>query len=152
MRKEIAQNLFKEGYACSQAIALAFKDLVDIDEDTLSKLTLPLGGGLGRLRLTCGVVSGMAIVIGLVFANAENTSENKKNVYDIVQLLSNEFKEQTGSLICKEILTKASLQVETGGAPENRTTEYYSKRPCGEVVGIGCEILENYLIKQGIIK
>ena len=76
-RAEKAKEYFTKGYACSQAVALAFADAVEVDERTLAKITLPFGGGMGRLRLTCGAVSGMVAVIGLVFADAENSTENK---------------------------------------------------------------------------
>ena len=62
-----AKEYFLQGYACSQAVALAFSDVIGLDEETLLKITLPFGGGLGRLRLTCGAVSGMAMVVGLLF-------------------------------------------------------------------------------------
>ena len=75
-RAESAKEYFMQGYACSQAVALAFSDLLGIDEETIAKLTLPFGGGLGRLRLTCGAVSGMALVIGAVFAEGQNSPEN----------------------------------------------------------------------------
>ena len=79
-RADRAKELFIQGYTCSQAVALAFCDVVDIDEAQLSKIMLPFGGGMGRLRLTCGAVSGMAAIIGLLFADQENSSENKKQV------------------------------------------------------------------------
>ena len=68
-RAERAKELFIQGYACSQAVALAFSDLFNVNESEIAKLTLPFGGGLGRLRLTCGAVSGMAVVVGLLFAD-----------------------------------------------------------------------------------
>ena len=66
------------------AVALAFADLLDVDEQTLSKIMLPFGGGLGRQRLTCGAVSGMCAVAGLLFAESDNTfyEEPKICVYD----------------------------------------------------------------------
>ena len=72
-RAERAKEYFHQGYACSQAVALAFADLTNVSEEDLAKIMLPFGGGMGRLRLTCGAVSGMAAVIGTVFADAENT-------------------------------------------------------------------------------
>ena len=76
-RAERAKEYFKQGYACSQAVALAFADVMGLDEQTIEKIMLPFGGGVGRLRLTCGAVSGMVAVVGMVFAKAENTPENK---------------------------------------------------------------------------
>ena len=86
-RAEKAKEYFLQGYACSQAVGLAFSDVMGLNEETILKIMLPYGGGLGRLRLTCGAVSGMAAVIGMVFAKGENSPENKKQVYAIVQAL-----------------------------------------------------------------
>ena len=150
-RAERAKEYFLQGYACSQAVALAFHDIIGLDEATISKLTLPFGGGLGRLRLTCGAVSGMAFVIGGAFAGEENTPENKKKTYAITQELCEKFKSQTGSLICGELLSAMKVPVEIGGEAEKRTGEYYKKRSCAEMVYLAGEILENYLKEQGKI-
>lgn len=77
-RAERAKEYFKQGYACSQAVALAFADVMGVDEQTIEKIMLPFGGGVGRLRLTCGAVSGMVGVVGMVFAKAENTPRKQK--------------------------------------------------------------------------
>lgn len=148
-RVERGKEYFLQGYACSQAVALAFADLIAIDEGMIAKLTLPFGGGLGRLRLTCGAVSGMAFVIGALFADAENTPENKKKVYAITQELSLKFKEEHGSLICGELLTGMNVPVQVGGEAEPRTQEYYKKRSCVELVASAVKILESYLEEVG---
>lgn len=148
-RNERAKEYFLQGFACSQAVALAFADIMGLDEDTIRKITLPFGGGVGRLRLTCGAVSGMALVIGAVFADSENTPENKKNTYAIVQELCGKFKEKTGSLICAELLAGMKVPVEIGGEAEKRTAEYYKKRSCADMVALATEILENYLKENG---
>ena len=150
-RAERAKEYFLQGYACSQAVALAFSDLMGVDEATISKMMLPFGGGMGRLRLTCGAVSGMAAVIGAIFAEAENTPENKKRTYAIVQELCNQFKAENGSLICAELLSGMKLPVEVGGEAEKRTQEYYKKRSCGEIVYCAANILEEYLTEKRII-
>ncbi len=150
-RAERAKEYFLQGFACSQAVALAFSDVIGLDEGTISKLTLPFGGGLGRLRLTCGAVSGIAFVVGGVFASEENTPENKKETYAIVQELCAKFKTQTGSLICSELLAGMKVPVEVGGEAEKRTKEYYQKRSCADMVYLATEIVENYLIEKGKI-
>ena len=147
-RAERAKELFGQGYACSQAVALAFCDLFNVSEKDIAKLTLPFGGGLGRLRLTCGAVSGMAVVIGLLFADAENSPENKKKIYAITQELAEKFKAENGSLICADLLTGANLQVTVGGVAEARTDAYYKKRPCGDIVYSAARILEEYIDNQ----
>ncbi len=148
-RKEKAKEYFLQGYACSQAVVLAFRDVCGIDEGTLCKMLLPFGGGMGRLRLTCGGISGMAAVVGLLFAQEEHSAENKKEVYAIVQQLCARFKEEYGSLLCGELLAGVKLPVEVGGVAEERTPAYYKKRPCAEMVGFIAEILEEYLLEKG---
>ena len=150
-RAERAKEKFLQGYACSQAVALAFCDVMGVDEETVSKMTLPFGGGLGRLRLTCGAVSGMAVVIGMVFAESENTPENKKKTYAIVQELCGKFQAETGSLICAELLSGMKVPVEVGGVAEARTAEYYKKRSCADMVALATKIVEDYLQAQGIL-
>ena len=147
-RAEKAKEYFTQGYACSQAVALAFSDVVNMDEDAIFKMMLPFGGGLGRLRLTCGAVSGMAAIVGLVFSETENSPENKKKVYAIVQELCAKFQQETGSLICGELLANMKVPVEVGGAAEARTKEYYKKRSCAEMVYLAADILERYLTEK----
>lgn len=150
-RAERAKEYFLQGYACSQAVALAFSDLMGMDEGTIVKIMLPFGGGLGRLRLTCGAISGMAAVIGAVFAEAENTPENKKKTYATVQTLCGKFQAEHGSLICGELLSGTKLPVEVGGEAEARSKEYYQKRSCADMVAYAAQILEEYLQEKGIL-
>ena len=151
-RKEYAKQLFYEGYACSQAIVMAFSDLVDVDQEQLKKLSLPFGGGIGRLRLTCGAFSGMIMVASLLFSNYEDVEENKIKTYEIVQELAKRFEEVHTTLSCEKILELAQIDIQIGGSPEARTDKYYKKRPCGKVVYQAAKILEDYLIEKNIIK
>ena len=148
-RAQKAKELFLKGYACSQAIVLAFSDVTGLDCATIEKLSLPFGGGMGRLRLTCGAVSGAALVIGSVFSDTGVNPENKKRVYAIVQEVSKKIKEENGSLICGELLSNMKLPVETGGVAEQRSAEYYKKRSCGDIVAKVAQILEDYLKENG---
>ena len=150
-RSERAKEYFLQGYACSQAVALAFSDVMGMDEGAISKLMLPFGGGLGRLRLTCGAVSGMAAVVGAVFSKSKLDPTNKKETYAIVQELCEKFKTENGSLICSELLSGMNVSVQVGGEAEARTQEYYRKRSCGEIVACAANIVEEYLIERGII-
>lgn len=150
-RADKAKEYFLQGYACSQAVALAFQDVMQIDEETLGKIMLPFGGGLGRLRLTCGAVSGMAAVAGMAFAKGENTPENKKQTYAVVQKICGKFQDECGSLICGELLSGMKVPVQIGGEAEARTPEYYKKRSCADMVALAAKIIENELIKGNII-
>lgn len=147
MYAEIAKQLFENGLNCSQAVVLAFKDLIDIEEKELLKLSLPLGGGLARLRLTCGAASGLAIVMGLLIDN-----QDKAYIYDVTRALLEKVEEANGSLICKDLLEQKKIIAQIGGKPEERTNAYYNDRPCSLIVYNTAKILEDYLIEQNIIK
>ncbi len=151
-RATLAKQYFNEGYACSQAVILSFEDLIGIDKEQLSKLVLPLGGGLGRLRLTCGAINSMAMVVGILFSDSESNSKNKDKVYAIVQDLSERFKNEMHTLNCEELLKQAEIEVEIGGKAEERSAEYYNKRPCGNIVYKVALILEEYLKEKGVLK
>lgn len=150
-RSEKAMMLFNEGYACSQAIVMAFQDVVGINSDTLMKISLPLGGGISRLRRTCGAVLGMSLIVGLLFGSKTVDHENKLKVYEINQKLIEKFEEKRGTSNCLKLLEKAGLEVEVKGEAEKRTSEYYSKRPCGYIVYDAALVLEEYLEEVGVI-
>lgn len=150
-RAEQAREYFKQGYACSQAVALAFADVTTMDEAELKKIMLPFGGGMGRLRLTCGAVSGMVAILGLLSGKEETNLENKATMYEITRDLCAKFTAENGSLICAELLTGAHLIAGQGGLPEARTQEYYKKRPCAEIVYSAAKILEVYLQSIGVL-
>ncbi len=150
-RAEQAKKYFQDGYACSQAVAMAFSDLVNVDEGDLSKMMLPFGGGFGRLRLVCGAVSGMTAIIGMIFAESGISPENKMSVYEMERELCSRFIAENGSLICKELLAGANLQATVGGNAETRSPEYYKKRPCGDIVYSAAKILEEFLKEKGVL-
>ena len=144
-RKEMAIDYFYKGYNCSQSLVLAFKDLVDIDEDTLAKLASSFGGGMGRLREVCGSVSGMFLIAGLLYGySGPEKGELKADHYARIQALAHSFEEKNGSIVCRELL---GLSVKHDSpVPSQRTDEYYSKRPCPEIIGTAAEILEKFIL------
>ena len=93
----------------------------------------------------------MAAIVGLVFAKSENSPENKKQTYTIVQELCGKFQKENGSLICGELLQGMKVPVEIGGVAEERTKEYYKKRSCGELVSCAAKIVEEYLQEKNIL-
>ena len=143
-RREAAMANFLKGYNCSQAITLAFADLVDIDEKTLLQMASSFGGGMGRLREVCGSVSGMFMIAGLLYGyDGPETGEVKAQHYARIQELAKRFEEKHGTIICREML---GLSVRHDSpVPEARTQEYYKKRPCAEIIGDAAEILEQYI-------
>lgn len=136
---ELARDYFMQGYNCSQAVALAFCDEIQLDEGLVARLTKGFGGGMGRMREVCGAVSGMTFVLSAVYGD-----DDRAGIYPRVQHCANEFKKENGSIVCREL-----LGLQTNGAdtptPEKRTQEYYKKRPCPELVAMAADILDEYI-------
>ena len=148
---DIAKQNFMNGYNCSQAVLLAFCEDFGLEKETALKISEPFGGGMGRMREVCGTVTGMFLVIGLAMGN-DNSKDNttKKNVYKSVQELAAKFKEDNGSIICRELLGLQKANKESY-VPSERTNEYYKKRPCPELCKYAADILEEYLKKENLI-
>ena len=144
-KSEKAKELFKSGYNCSQAVLGVFCEEMGLDFDTAMKISSSFGGGMGRMREVCGTVSGMFMAAGLAFSASDNSAENKKQQYQHVQELAKRFKDENGSIICRELLE--GINVTSTPTPEARTENYYKKRPCAELVACAVEILEDYLEK-----
>lgn len=142
-RAENAKNNFLNGYNCTQAVALAFSDLIDLSKEKILAVCLPMGGGMGRLRQTCGAVSGAALCIGMIFAGI-----SKNECYALVQEFARRFVARNGSINCGELLSGAHLKVDTSPIAEERTPEYYKKRPCPDLIYDAAEILEEMLKEQ----
>ena len=147
--RELAAELFLSDCNCAQAVLEAFSDVTGLEKSFAAKLASSFGGGMGRLRLTCGTVSGAVMVLGTVFSKEEINPENKKEVYAAVQEFSGRFKAENGSVVCGELLTGAHLKADTASVPEARSAEYYRKRPCPELVYSAAKILEEYLEERG---
>ena len=141
----IAEELFREGYNCSQAVLMAFEDVTGLEKETAAKLASSFGGGLGRMREVCGAVSGAAMVLGLLKGYSDPKSyEQKKAHYQLIQDFAARFKEKNGSIICRELLNGTASN---GGIPEERTPEFYQKRPCASLIRQAAEILDEMLLQ-----
>lgn len=144
IRSERAKELFLEGYNCSQAVVGAFADLIPVEFDMLMKMASSMGGGMGRMREVCGAVSGMFLVAGFLKGYSDpKAKEEKSEHYRLIQALAEEFKNENGSIICRDLLGETKTPVTH--IPEERTNGYYQKRPCKDLVADAVEILEKYL-------
>lgn len=122
---EIAKLNYQSGLNCAQAVALAFKEELCLDESSIKKLIVGFGGGFGRQRLVCGAVSGMTMVLGYLFSNGENKAE----VYSLIKQACEKVKEKLGSIICAELMDEKKI-------------------PCAEICQIVADITEE-IIKSG---
>lgn len=166
-RREKAQAYFKKGYNCSQAVFAAYADLYGLDEEMALRLSASFGGGIGRMRSVCGCATAMFMIAGLETGCTDGANQaGKGKNYEVVQHLAEEYKREAGgSMICSELLgltpmpqnsavvrepalTEEEKKTATQAKPSERTEQYYKKRPCVELVGLACDIIERELLKE----
>ena len=150
-RIEKAVELFKEGFNCSQSVVGAFADKYGFTHEQALRMSASFGGGIGRMRETCGAACGLFMLAGLETGATEGAdSKGKAANYALVQELAEEFKQRNGALRCADLLglSKKEPIVST---PEARTNQYYAKRPCVKMVEeaarIWCEYMEMHAKK-----
>lgn len=141
---QLAEKLFLEGHNCSQAVALAFAQDAQVPASFVGAASLPLGGGLGRLRLTCGAVSGGAMALGLLFPRA-----GKDEMYALVQEFARRFLEKYNALDCRALLQGAGVAVNEGPVSESRTPEFYKRRPCAKIIACAAQLVEELCREKG---
>lgn len=147
-RIEKAVSLFKEGYNCSQSVVAAFADKYGFTREQALRMSASFGGGIGRMRETCGAACGMFLLAGLETGAVDGADrEGKATNYALVQELAEEFKHRNGALKCAELLG-LSQQEPVVSTPEARTALYYAKRPCAKMVEEAARIWCEYLEKQ----
>lgn len=140
-----AVELFKSGYNCSQSVVAAFADMYGFSEEQALRMAASFGGGIGRMRQTCGAACGMFMLAGLdCGAVRADDREGKGRNYAVVQQLAERFREENGSLICAELL-RLSPKAGTPPQPEARTEAYYKKRPCAMMVETAARLFADYL-------
>ena len=142
-----AEELFRQGYNCSQTVFATFADVLGLTVEEATKQASPFGAGFGKLREVCGAVSGMTMVAGHLKGYSDPTdSEGKKALYHLIQDMCAEFEKRMGSIICRDL-----LNIKPGEdlpEPAIRTEEYYQSRPCIKACRVAAEIAEEYLLER----
>ena len=142
---DLAKKYFEDGYNCAQAVLLAFCEDFGLEKETAIMMSAPFGGGIGRLREVCGTFTGMNMVLGLYEGKYDIKDNQKKTkLYKDVQALAEKFKQDNGSIICRDLLG-LRIKGKDNPAPEVRTDSYYKARPCSELCKYAGDLLEEFL-------
>lgn len=144
-RMKRAEELFMNGFNCSQSVATAFADVYGYTEEQMLRVSAGFGAGIGRMRLSCGAFNAMALLAGLENGSVTpGDREGKSANYKTVQQLAARFQEEHGSLICAELL-KLKRDAPLSYEASERTAEYYQKRPCVKQIISAARIYAEYL-------
>lgn len=140
-----AEELFMQGFNCSQSVVAAFADLYGYSEQQALSLSAGFGAGIGRMRLTCGAVCGLVVLAGMhCGSNVAGDRDQKSDCYRVVQLLSERFRLLHGSICCADLL-KLKKGAPLSCVASERTPEYYKSRPCVSQVVSAARIFADFL-------
>ena len=143
-KMNLARELYLEGYNCAQSVFAAFAEEMNLPVETALKIASGMGGGIGGLRETCGTVSGMVLVLGMLRGyNDAADYDGKKELYARVQRLHDEFCKEYETSNCRQLLISAGIAAKS--VPEERTPEYYRKRPCYRYIEKAAQLLAQEL-------
>ncbi len=138
-----AVALFKSGYNCAQSVVAAFAGDYGFTKEQALRMSASFGGGMGRMRLTCGAACGLFMLAGLEKGAVDAADREAKGAnYALVQALAEEFRRRNGSICCGELL--GLKKPEGSPVPEARTAGYYAKRPCADIVAEAARIWTEY--------
>ena len=95
----------KNGCNCAQAVACAFTDVLNMDEESVYHLTEAYGSGIGGLREICGAVNAGVLVLSMhqskdPLYKKENRQETYKKAKEYVEA----FQSVDGTYLCGELL------------------------------------------------
>ena len=154
---DAAYAWFLKGYNCSQSVVAAFAPQLGLTEETALRLSAGFGAGIGRMREVCGAFCGVVTVLSMVYADPTDPKD-KSRMYALVQQAAEQYRTRNGggsiitidfncggSIICRELLAKAGAAPTGGTAAEDRTADYYKKRPCPELCRLCADLCAEFM-------
>ena len=143
---DTAYAWFLKGYNCSQSVVAAFAPQLGLTEETALRLSAGFGAGIGRMREVCGAFCGVVTVLSMVYADPADPKD-KSRMYALVQQAAEQYRTRNGggNIICRELLAKAGAAPAGGTAAEDRTADYYKKRPCPELCRLCADLCTEFI-------
>lgn len=142
---DAAYAWFLKGYNCSQSVVAVFAPQLGLTEEMALRLSAGFGAGIGRMREVCGAFCGVVTVLSMVYADPTDPKD-KSRMYALVQQAAEQYRARNGgSIICRELLAKAGAAPAGGTAAEERTADYYKKRPCPELCRICADLCAEFI-------
>ena len=103
-RIKLADELHRKGYSCSQSVAVACADMVDVPKEILFKATEGYGAGMGTMDGVCGALTGALLIAGLKNSSGNLEQPRSKGAtMKISKAMFNAFREKSGAVICREL-------------------------------------------------
>lgn len=94
----------RSGYNCSQAVACAFCDEVEVSEELIFQITEGYGFGMGCMLGVCGALSGAAAIVSLKVHQMDlPAGKRRKEIYRMNTEILKRFQEKNKSIFCREL-------------------------------------------------
>ena len=145
-REKQAEQNFYAGHNCAQSVLMAYADVLGMTREQAAMVSVGFGGGMGRLRLHCGAFSAAVMLAGVLEGAEGADKAHRPQTYARVQEIHRQFIERNGTISCAELLGRAG--VPENPTPEERTPEYYAKRPCVGVIRSACQLIDGMLAEK----
>jgi C_GCAxxG_C_C family probable redox protein len=138
---EKAIKYFQGGYNCTQSVLLALYEHLEpgAKNGLVPKIAAGFGGGIGRCGSVCGALSGSIMAVGIKDAPNEPGMEKRAKAYADAKTLYNQFKQQNGTVFCRDLI-KLDLSNPEDAAKARADGTF--RKICDQVIRA---TIENYL-------
>ena len=125
-------------FNCAQTVFSIFAPDLGLDEKTALRIASGFGGGMACAE-TCGAVTGSYMAIGLKHGHSSPNPEEKAKTKQLIKNFNEKFKEEHGTLICKELIGY-DISTPEGHAAASEAQVFRFK--CLNFIKSACAILE----------
>ena len=132
---EEAVQLFEKGYVCSQAVFAAFSEDYGLSKEHALKIGACFGSGMRKAEV-CGACTGALMALGLKYG------ENKEKSNEVCNKFLDEFKNENGSFICRDLL---GCDISTPEGVKYARDNNLFKEICPKMVESAAKITENII-------
>jgi len=151
---KLAKFLGEEFHGCAQITLKALQDTLGLTNIEVFKSASPLAGGVARSGEVCGALLGALLCVGMVFGRSRlertDLSEDYAKAMEVACKIYDEFKEEFGTTICRELHKKLFGRVYNLRDPQDikEFIESGSWNKCAEVMAKAAEIAARNIIKN----
>ncbi len=140
---DIGVESFRNGLNCAQSVLTTYAPELNIDNKLAKDIASGFGGGMGKLQLTCGAVTGSFMVLSQYNSRIYmDDKKSKEKTNFMIQKFSDNFISIHGTMDCSSLLN-CDLKTEEGQnyARENNLYE----KVCEKCVSDSIDIIEELI-------
>ena len=145
-KKEMAVDLYNDGFHCSQAVLSAFAADTGITEKQACLLGGCFGAGMKKGEV-CGACTGALMVLGLLYGQYEKgDTASKIHAYEVAEAFLDRFAERNGSYRCNDLL---GCDIRTEEGVRYARSRNLFRTLCPKMVEEAVGILEEIIREHG---